>query len=126
MKNLVATDQEIDAILRDASLCQLCQLNRLQLYNSMIDSESVAESMVSPSADTTAVTALLAARRPQQPQWCTYRLVIQSILHRFNQASTILSPRFSCSNIAGSDQFGIPPTPICWHRFFMLTRIISA
>ncbi len=52
VKNLVSTDQEIDAILRDASLplrekCHILSnaLNRLQLYKSMIDSESVAESL---------------------------------------------------------------------------------
>ncbi len=42
-----------------------------------------------------------AARRAQQLQWGTYRLelVIQSTPHRFNQASTILSPRFLAPTI---------------------------
>ncbi len=58
VKNLVATDQEIDAILRDTSLplrekrrILSDALNRLQLYKSMIDSENVAASMTAPLTD---------------------------------------------------------------------------
>ncbi len=101
VKHLVATDQEIDAILRDANLPLREKrrilseaLYRLQLYKSMIDSESIADSMVGPNAATSMVTGAnrlapyssQAARRP----WDTYRPVIQSSTpQRFDQPSMI-------------------------------------
>ncbi len=95
VKNLVATDQEIDAILRDPNLplrekrrILSDALYRLQLYKSMIDSESVADSMVGPmdTADSSRFTAPAARRR----QWDTYRPVISSSTpqQRFTAASS--------------------------------------
>ncbi len=82
MKNLVATDQEIDAILRDTSLLLREKrrilpdaLNRLQLFKSMIDSESVADSISAlPSTD----ARLLPSQAMRRQQYNTYRPVIQS------------------------------------------------
>ncbi len=104
VKNMVATDQEIDAILRDVNLplrekhrILSDALYRLQLYKSMIDSESFADSIVGPNAtaasspmDVGAVNRLAPyssqpARRRQQ--WDSYRLVIQSSPHQFDQST---------------------------------------
>ncbi len=109
VKNLVATDQEIDAILRDTSLplrekrrILSDALNRLQLYKSMIDSENVADSMTAQFTDASSSSSRFppppsssyvypGTRRPQQQQqrqqFDTYRLVIQSTPRRFDQAT---------------------------------------
>ncbi len=88
MKNLVATDQEIDAILRDASLLlrekrQILPdaLNRLQPYKSMINSESVANSISAlPSTDARFIPSPAMRRQ----QYDTYRPVIQSSPQRID------------------------------------------
>ncbi|MCP4705355.1 MAG: hypothetical protein GY865_12155 [candidate division Zixibacteria bacterium] len=94
VKNLVATDQEIDAILRDANLplrekcCILSDaLYRLQLYKFMIDSESIADSMVRQNAAVASSSSMDAGANrlapyslqpPRRRQWDTYTPVIQS------------------------------------------------